>query len=581
VNLYGSSEVTADATWHIPTTGDQNRVAIGRPIWNTRAYVLDGNLELVPAGVCGELYIAGAGLARGYLHRSGLTAERFVADPFGPAGSRMCRTGDLARWRADGVLDFLGRADEQIKLRGFRIEPGEIEMALTRHSAVAQAAVIAREDVPGNERLIGYVVAAPDAMIDIAELRTHLGRSVPDHMVPSAFVVLEKLPLTPNGKLDRRALPAPQLKGASYRGPRTPQEEMLCGLFAEVLGLERVGIDDNFFELGGHSLLALKIMARVAGRFCVELPLHEFFLRPTIESMAAAIDGQRTSSAFSPLLVLRGGAGRPPLVCVHPAGGTSLGFQLLAKHLPPEITALGLESLTLHNPAASPMSIPEMAQSYVKVVEERQPQGPYRICGWSFGGLVAWEMARQWQDAGRGVALLALLDTDNSITGAEMSGEAQAKMFSVMFLELAKRAGISLPPSPESLTHASPEMQLERLVRLIEPSDQHAAAYLQRLGLRLWDEVRSNCLAAQRYRPPPLAGGIDLFVATGDDATGDERMRTARKAWEALSTGALHLHPVWGSHFSMMLEEINAVRLAEKLADEIRIIDRTMWGVYE
>jgi len=150
-----------------------------------------------------------------------------------------------------------------------------------------------------------------------------------------------------------------------------------------------------------------------------------------------------------------------------------------------------------------------------------------------------------------------------------------------MFLELAKRAGISLPPSPESLTHASPEMQLERLVRLIEPSDQHAAAYLQRLGLRLWDEVRSNCLAAQRYRPPPLAGGIDLFVATGDDATGDERMRTARKAWEALSTGALHLHPVWGSHFSMMLEEINAVRLAEKLAEEIRIIDRTMWGVYE
>jgi amino acid adenylation domain-containing protein len=582
VNLYGSSEVTADATWHIPTAGGQNRVAIGRPIWNAQAYVLDGNLELVPVGVCGELYIAGAGLARGYLHRSGLTAERFVADPFGPAGSRMCRTGDLARWRADGVLDFLGRADEQIKLRGFRIEPGEIETALTRHSAVAQAVVIAREDVPGNQRLIGYVVAAPDAMIDIAELRTHLGRSLPDHMVPSAFVVLERLPLTPNGKLDRKALPAPELKGAIYREPRTPQEEMLCGLFAEVLGLERVGIDDNFFELGGHSLMALKIMARVVGRFGVELSLHEFFLRPTIESLAAAIDGQHTSSAFCPLVVLREGAGRPPLVCVHPAGGTSLGFQLLAKHLPRELTVLGLESLTLHNPAASPMSIPEMAQSYVKVVEERQPQGPYWMCGWSFGGLVAWEMARQWQNAGRSVALLAMFDTDNSVTGAEMSSEeTQAKMFSAMLEELAKHAKINLPQGSEPPTHASPEMQIERLVSQLEPSDRHAAAFLQRQGLRLLDEVRHNCLATQRYRPPPLAGRIDLFVATGDDATSVDRMRTAGKAWEALSTGALHLHPVPGSHLSMMLAEINAARLAEKLAEQIRIIDRTMWGVYE
>ena len=303
-NLYGPTEAAVDVTyWPCHLDTEVSTVPIGRPIWNTQVYVLDGGLEPVPVGVAGELYLAGAGLARGYLARPGLTSERFVANPFGPAGSRMYRTGDLARWRDDGVLDFLGRADDQVKIRGFRIELGEVETLLARHPTVAQTAVVVREDRPDHKQLVGYVVPAAEQDADPTTLRQHLASSLPDYMVPAAIVVLTALPLTPNGKLDRRALPAPDFTPNDIKAPRTPQETALAELFAELLGLERVGIDDNFFELGGHSLLATRLISRIRSTLGSELAIRTLFEAPSVASLAARIDVENDIDSNLPVML--------------------------------------------------------------------------------------------------------------------------------------------------------------------------------------------------------------------------------------------------------------------------------------
>jgi acyl-coenzyme A synthetase/AMP-(fatty) acid ligase/acyl carrier protein len=289
INAYGPTEITVCATYAECSETDE-WVSIGRPLANTQVYVLDEELGPVPVGVVGELCVAGVGVARGYLDRGGLTAERFVANPFGPPGSRMYRTGDRVRYRANGNLEYVGRVDEQVKIRGFRIEPGEVEAALLSHPGVERVLVVVRED-GGEARLVGYVVAEPDVAAPSGpELREHLKGRVPEYMIPSQWMVLDELPLTPNGKVDRQQLPAPELADPlRYVAPQTPTEEVLARIWAELLKRDQVGVEEDFFELGGHSLLATQVITRVRDTFNIRIELRELFEAPTISEFAARV----------------------------------------------------------------------------------------------------------------------------------------------------------------------------------------------------------------------------------------------------------------------------------------------------
>ncbi|HZH16513.1 MAG TPA: condensation domain-containing protein, partial [Archangium sp.] len=291
-NLYGPSEDTTYSTFALMRR-EEASPPIGKPLSNTQAYVLDASLQPVPVGVSGELYLSGLGLARGYLGRPELTAERFLPNPFSSDGGRMYRTGDKVRLLPDGTLEYLGRLDHQVKVRGFRIELGELDAVLSQHSAVQDVITLAREDVPGDKRLVAYLVARESQHLDASELRSFLKSRLPEYMVPSAFMVLSALPLSPNGKVDRKALPAPETtrsEARTYVAPRTPTEQLLASMWSQLLSLERVGSSDNFFELGGHSLLATQVVSRVRASFGVELPLRALFEAPTVESLALKVE---------------------------------------------------------------------------------------------------------------------------------------------------------------------------------------------------------------------------------------------------------------------------------------------------
>jgi amino acid adenylation domain-containing protein len=404
LNSYGPTEATVAVTFARIAATDEV-LHIGGPSANTRLYLLDAHGAPVPLGVAGELYIGGAQVARGYLHRPELTAERFVPDPFVSCGARMYKTGDLGRWRPDGSIEFLGRADAQVKIRGFRIEPGEIETALRSHPDVREAIVLAREDVPGDQRLVAYVVGAvaPEA------LRQHLGSRLPPYMLPAAYVALDALPITPNGKLDRAALPAPHESAGRtnhYEPPRTGIEQVLAKVWSRVLNMTHVGRDDHFFELGGHSMLAVRLVAEAKQRG-LGLTLQDVYAHPTLRAQAERVLGVEPSPGAVALAVRR--MGTEPTLFALPTGAEDLTYAFeLAAHLESDAPIYAIPW-----PEVIPDSMDALAAHTVGVMRTVQPVGPYRLLGYSSGALLAYAIAQSLAEQNERVEFVGMLDCEH------------------------------------------------------------------------------------------------------------------------------------------------------------------------
>ncbi|WP_033825537.1 amino acid adenylation domain-containing protein, partial [Kitasatospora sp. MBT63] len=548
--LYGPTETTLGCTWHRFTdpAAVPDLVPIGRPLDNTRAYVLDARLEPVAPGVTGELYIAGAGLARGYWNAPALTAQRFAADPyahlFGEPGDRMYRTGDLARRTPDGVIEFLGRSDDQVKIRGFRIEPAEVEGALAAHPSVARAAVVARTDRSGGKALVAYLLPAdPAAAPDPDQLRADLESRLADYAVPAAYVVLDTLPLTPNGKLDRAALPEPDWAAAGTgRPPRDPREELLCALFAEVLGVERIGIDDGFFELGGHSMLATRLTGRINTVLGTELPVRTLFEAPTVAALTARLDGAAPAAdPLGVLLPLRTTGSRPPLFCLHPAGGFGWIYGGLLRHLDSDQPLYALQARGLARDEPLPPTLERMAQDYAEQIRAVRPDGPYQLLGWSFGGLLAHAVAARLEAEGAEVSLLAVLDGYPGSYGADGHQVGEQEVLAIL-LNAARVERAEFGDGP---------LHRPQVMARLRESGSALAALDDDAVSRLVAVFLNNTRLLQGFTPGHFGGDLEFFSAT----VGRTDPALTAGLWQAHIGGRIEEHPLNTDHAGLARPE--------------------------
>jgi thioesterase domain-containing protein len=519
-------------------------IPYGRPLANQTWQVLDEALAPRPLWVPGDLYVGGTGLARGYWRDEVKTAASFPVHP--RTGERLYRTGDLGRWLPDGTLEFLGREDLQVKVQGYRIELGEIEAALAAHPGVRAGVVAAVGERRGSKRLVAFVVPAAEPGPDDGELREFLATKLPQYMVPASFVALDALPLTANGKVDRAALERRAAAGGaetkeSFVAPRDEREARLAQLWEEVLGSSPVSVRDNFFALGGHSLSAVRLLARVRGEFGRDLPLSVLFEAPTVERLAARLGGA-DEGARPALVPIRTGGTRAPFFCVHPVGGDVLCYAELARRLGDGQPFYGLQS---PEPEGAAPRLEELAASYLAAVRAVQPRGPYRLGGWSMGGVVAFEMARQLGVEGERVELVALIDA--AVPGGA-AGEVDDSTLAAWFArDLGGLVGADLGLAAADFAGLDADGQAGTLLERARA----AAALPPELGLpemrRHLEMFRRNYRALLDYVPGEYPGSL-LLLPAADGACGEE----AAAVWRALAAGAVEVQTVPGDHYSMV-----------------------------
>ncbi|MBB4952804.1 enterobactin synthetase component F [Agrobacterium vitis] len=576
LNVYGPTETTVWST-AMPLVGhDLDTSPIGRPIWNTRVYVLDRNGQPVPPGFIGELYIGGAGVAQGYLNRPDLTEERFLPDPFVGGGERIYRTGDLARWRNDGALEYMGRNDHQIKIRGFRVEPGEIETVLTAMPEILEAVVILRQDDERDKRLVAYLVAEKGVEIETADLSRRLSLVLPSHMIPAAYVVLDAIPLNGNGKTDRHALPKPQWDvSEGYIAPTTETEKWLAELWSKLLGVEKVGIHDSFFALGGDSLAAVGMISAMRGRMKGEIPLSSVFENPTIAALASQLDQASAGNTLvEPVLTIRSKGSRPPLFCIHPVLGLGWGFFTLAKYLGDDAPIYALQSDGLRGTTDLPNSIEDMASLYIERVRKIQPHGPYHFLGWSLGGLIAHEMTRQLRDSNEIVSFLGVLDSyPFKVQGSGKANNVEQDDAS------RARAALGFLGFDENAAGENPSLSdLGDFVFRMFDSENHALLeqvrhYDPEFIARAQTTILYNLELAQRFVPGWI--DVDMHFFNAEQKTGGASIRNIlnydAEAWLPHVDGRIYVRNLNCSHHDMlnadMASEISAAVQAEILRE--------------
>ncbi len=566
INEYGPTEtVVGCCTYEVPDhVLSLEEVSIGRPIANTQIYILDRNMEPVPVGVSGEIYIGGAGLARGYHNQPQLTEKRFIANPFrDDPGARLYKTGDLACYMADGNIIFQGRIDQQVKIRGYRIELGEIESVLGNHHAVQHVAVMAREDTPGDKHLVAYLVTKGQTPA-INELRLFLGEKLPEYMVPAIFVFLNALPLTSNGKVDRKALPAPDHKRVAleneYIAPRDNIELQLAAIFEKHLSIERVGITDDFFELGGSSIQAAIIFSQIQKITGKKLPLSKLIFSPTIEKLAVAIRANVEEEEWSSLVALQPKGSRPPLFCVHGGWGNVLFYRHLAKHMGIDQPLYGLQPKGLSGNVDPYYSIEEMAALYILEIRKVQPKGPYYIAGYCFGAIAAFEMAKQLFREGDKIAFLGSFNGVAPVNTLPLNGNRRK---SNKHLGMKNRLLNPLREFKKKLRRGFTlgRFRVEIKIRALCYKFYFVQGRKLPESLRRFYIVDAMLIAQDKYDPRPYSGDLIIFRSP-------KIFRYAHLGWTNLISGNIKTIDISGNHHNRT--RIMYEPFVQILADELK-----------